>query len=213
MLFIAPSFKILTKINSKEILQSIERAGRTCYKSESKITTESSKKFVKNIIARNHESVLEHISISVLIVCDRGVSHEIVRHRIASYSQESQRFVNYSKEDSINFIDISKHLKTPESTMLWIKAMETAENMYMALIARGESPQIARSVLPNSTKTEIVCTMNLRSWRNFFRLRALGTTGKPHPQMSEIAIPLLKEFQKKIPIVFDDLQMNDKESS
>lgn len=207
MKVLKPSFKILTKTNSKDILKSIERAGRTCYKSESKITNESAEKFVKNIIARNHFSVLEHISISVLIVCDRGVSHEIVRHRIASYSQESTRYVNYGKANSINVIDISSHFKNPESISYWIKAMETAENMYMALIARGESPQIARSVLPNSTKTEIVCTMNLRSWIHFFNLRAVGTTGKPHPQMSEIAIPLLKEFQKRIPIIFDNLEV------
>lgn len=205
MKVLKPSFKILTKINSERMLKSIERAGRTCYKSESKITKESSIQFVKNIIARKHYSVLEHEIVSVRIICDRGVSHEIVRHRIASFSQESTRYVNHGKANSINVIDIEQHFKNPESLMVWVDAMLDAEKAYMKLIALGETPQIARSVLPNSTKTEIVCTMNLRQWIHFFNLRAIGTTGAPHPQMSEIAVPLLAEFQKRIPIIFDNL--------
>lgn len=220
MILVKPSFKILG-VNPEEgsrMLMELEAAGRTCYKSETSITADSACEFVKRIINRGHHSVLEHKSVSVRVVCDRGVSHEIVRHRIASYSQESTRYCNYAGGVTFvippwigiepgeyrNAYDINT-LSGTSAAYHWASAMEIAEDTYIHLLSHGHgwSPQWARSVLPNSLKTEIVMTMNLREWRHFFRLRALGASGKPHPQMVEIALPMLHEFQRLIPIVFD----------
>ena len=199
MKLVKPTATIITDIKGDEILKRLERAGRTCYKSEDKITEESSKKLIKAIIKRGHESVLEHESISVRVICDRGISHEIVRHRIASYSQESTRYVNY-KNKEIEFI-VPLNLTTTQYQH-WEDCMLTCEETYNLLIEQGCTPQIARSVLPNSLKTELVMTMNLRSWRNFFKLR---TANDAHPQIREIAVPLLEKFKNLIPIVFDDI--------
>lgn len=209
MNIIKPYFIIEDKIDGEEILKKIERAGRTSYKSESRITPDSARKFVKMIIERGHFSVIEHYCISVRVVCDRGVSHEIVRHRLASYTQESTRYCNYSKGKFGSEITVIEpvfwDLSKPEDKKkyeVWKKAMENDEKAYMKLIKLGATPQEARSVLPNSLKTEIVITMNLREWHHFFKLR---TSKEAHPQMREIAIPLLKEFKKKIPVIFDDI--------
>lgn len=205
MKVIKAGFQILGDIEGEKILIAIEAAGRTCYKSEATITPATAEPFVCNLIDRGHESVLEHQSISVRVICDRGVSHEIVRHRIASYSQESTRFCNYGKYGEVIFIEPCFWKEGNREYNLWYKAMSQAENIYLALIAEGSSPQEARSVLPNSLKTEIVMTMNLREWRHFFKLRAAGVAGKPHPQMLEITIPMLAQFKKLIPVVFDDI--------
>ena len=208
MKIVLPSFKIRGAVDGEKILMSIEEAGRTCYKSESRITSTSSAKFVANLIKSGHESVLEHESISVNIICDRGVSHELVRHRIASYSQESIRYCNYMTDkfaDDLTFIKPCFWQENSEKYKIWKSGMMIAEDTYSMLIRDGATPQEARAVLPNSIKTEVVCTMNLRAWRNFFNLRALGTMGKPHPQMKEIALPMLYEFHKQVPVVFDDL--------
>lgn len=205
MKVIEPRFEMIDLFDGNELLKRIERIGRVCYKSETSITNDSAIKFVENIVKNGHESVIEHEKITVKIICDRGVSHEIVRHRIASYSQESTRYCNYYADkfgNELTFIkpyfwdkDITKY-KVWESTMLYI------EKAYLQLIESGAKPQEARSVLPNSLKTEIIVTMNLREWRHFFKLRADKSA---HPQMRQIVLPLLKEFQKKIPVIFDDL--------
>lgn len=201
---IEPSFVIEDEINGYDILKKIERAGRVCYKSEANITNDSAKKFVQNIIKSGHESVIEHEKITVRIICDRGVSHEIVRHRIASYSQESTRYCNYNADKFGNELTFIKPYfwNDDEKYEIWEATMFHSEKAYMRLIELGAKPQEARSVLPNSLKTEIVVTMNLREWRHFFKLRAAKAA---HPQMRQIAVPLLKEFQNIIPIVFDDL--------
>ena len=206
MKIIEPKYEIIDKINGNEILKKIELFGRVCYKSEELITDGSAEKFVNMILKNGHESVLEHEKISVRFICDRGVTHEIVRHRIASYSQESTRYCNYCKDKFGNELTFIKPLfwneKTEEFT-LWKRAMENVEKVYFEMISLGASPQEARSILPNSLKTEIIVTMNLREWRHFFKLR----TGKrAHPQMREITIPLLNEMKEKIPIVFDDIE-------
>lgn len=205
MKIITPSIEILDQINGNEILKKIERAGRVCYKSEDKITAESSKIFIQNIINSGHESVIEHEKISVRIICDRGVSHEIVRHRIASYSQESTRYCNYSKDkfgNELTFIRPCFWNEDSEIYELWFREMQIIENTYNRMIALGAKPQEARTILPNSLKTEIIVTMNLREWRHFFKLR---TSERAHPQMREIALMILREFQKQIEIVFDDI--------
>ena len=206
MKIINASYHIETPIDGAEMLKRIEKAGRTCYKSEDRITEESAKSFVRMLIERGHESVLEHASITVRFVCDRGVSHEIVRHRLASYSQESTRYCNYSGDRFRNKITFIKPCFLEEGTggyKLWKQAMFIAEKEYFELLNLGCTPQEARSVLPNSIKTEVVMTANLREWRHFLKLR---TAKAAHPQMRELTVPLLHELQERIPVVFDDIQ-------
>lgn len=205
MKVIKPGFEIIDKVNGKEILKKIELCGRVCYKSEDRITEDSAAKFISNILNSGHESVIEHEKITVRIICDRGVSHEIVRHRIASYSQESTRYCNYYKDKFGNELTLIKPVFWDESSKeyeLWYNSMQNIENTYNELIAMGVKPQEARSILPNSLKTEIVVTMNLREWRHFFKLR---TAERAHPQMREVACAMLDEFKKLIPVVFDDI--------
>lgn len=205
MKVICPYFEILDSIDGKEMLKNLELIGRVCYKSESRITEESAEKFIRNIINSGHESVIEHAKISVRVVCDRGVTHEIVRHRLASYSQESTRYCNYSDDKfggELTFIKPVFWDESSEEYLCWKNAMQEAEKAYISLINMGTSPQEARSVLPNSLKTEIVMTMNLREWRHFFGLR---TSKKAHPQMREIACMMLQNFKQIIPEVFDDI--------
>ena len=199
MKIINASYRIETPIYGEELLKRIEKAGRTCYKSEDRITDESAKSFVCTLIERGHESVLEHASITVRFICDRGVSHEIVRHRLASYSQESQRYVRYNGD--IEFIN--PHMPNAKAHEAWQELCERAEETYRELLSYGVQPEQARSVLPNSTKTEIVMTANLREWRHFLKLR---TAKAAHPQMRELTVPLLHELQERIPVVFDDIK-------
>lgn len=205
MKIIKPSFEILTPIDGKKILAHIESIGRVCYKSENKITDDSCNSFVANIIKRGHEAVLEHESISVKFICDRGFSHEIVRHRLASYCQESTRYCNYSKGGFGGEITVIEPLFFASGTFAydeWKQACMRAESAYFHLLDFGCTPQEARSVLPNSLKTEVVMTANLREWRHFFKLRCSLAA---HPQMREIATPLLRTMQKLIPVIFDDI--------
>ncbi len=205
MKVISPDVIILDDVRGDDVLRKIEQCGRTCYKSENKIADSSAKQFVRNIIQRGHESVLEHVNITVKFICDRGVSHEIVRHRIASYSQESTRYCNYSNEQFGSEITVIKPCflarDTPGYSKWWL-ACKQAEEAYFDLLDYGCSPQEARAVLPNSLKTEVVMTANLREWRHFLRLR---TSAAAHPQMREVACILLNKLKAKIPVVFDDI--------
>jgi len=221
MKIIKQSWSFEDEIDGQAILQKLERAGRTCYKSEDKITCDSAQKFVSVIKSKNHESVIEHASVSVRIITDRGVTHEIVRHRLASYSQESTRYCNYSKDKfgneitvicPVEFIPVwdttlDAAIAYPNPKLVaqflgWIAAMEAAQAEYFGMISNGATPQLARSVLPNSLKTEIVMTANLREWRHFFKMRA---SSGAHPQLRTLAYDMLKGFKEKIPLIFDDL--------
>jgi thymidylate synthase (FAD) len=208
MKVVKPSFEILTPIDRESIYKQIELVARTCYKSEDQITDTSAPKMVKALLNRKHLAMIEHAHVSVKFICDRGVSHEIVRHRLASYAQESTRYCNYSLGKHGNEITVIEPFffkpGTPEYAA-WYEACLFSEKMYMDLLSMGRSPQEARSVLPNSLKTEIVVTMDLREWLHFFSLRAVGTTGAPHPQMREVAFPVLKAFARELPEVFGDL--------
>ena len=200
MNIVKPYFEIET-VDGLEMLRKIEKAGRTCYKSEDKITDGSAAKFVAGILKRGHESVIEHGSVSVRIICDRGVTHEIVRHRLASYSQESTRYCDYSKGKhgaEITYIKPTFQLEDDDE-----KLLRMIEQHYFKKISQGKKPQEARYFLPNGLKTEIVMTCNLREWRHFFKLR---TAPAAHPQMREIAVPMLKEFKLLIPVIFDDIE-------
>lgn len=207
MKIINASYEIVgkDKIDGMKILKEIEMVGRTCYKSEANITDDSAKKFVAMLIERGHEAMIEHNAISVRFICDRGVSHELVRHRIASFGQESTRYCNYSKDKFGNELTFIKPCFWDEDSIefdRWKIAMRQVEANYLELIRLGAKPQEARSVLSNSTKTEIVMTMNIRGWRHFFSLRC---DTPAHPQMRELTIPLLKDMHELIPVVFDDL--------
>ena len=207
MKIINASYHIETPIDGAGMLKRIEKAGRTCYKSEDRITDESAKSFVRKLIERGHESVLEHESITVRFVCDRGVSHEIVRHRLASYSQESTRYCNYSGDrfgSELTFIKPCFFKEKKGAYCSWYNSMDFAECAYFDMLDDGCTPQEARSVLPNSVKTEVVMTANLREWRHFLKLR---TAKAAHPQMRELTVPLLHELQEQIPVVFDDIQV------
>ena len=206
---IKPSFEILTPVNGAEILKLIEIAGRTCYKSNDLITEDSAKNFVEKIAKRGHESVLEHYNITVRFICNRGFTHELVRHRIASFSQESTRYCNYTKDKFGNEITVIKPAEVNEGTKeydIWKQAMENAEKSYMEMVSNGSKPENARGVLPIDIKTEIVITTNLREWKHILKLR---TSPAAHPSMRELMIPLSQELQKRIPVIFDKITETD----
>lgn len=198
-------------IDVANIYHRIENAGRTCYISQRDVTDfDRTRKFIRKLIESGHEAVIEHASMTVRFTVDRGVSHEIVRHRVASFAQESTRYCNYSKDkfgNELTFIDPCFWEKDSEMYKKWTAMMRTAEVVYMEMISNGAKPEEARTVLPNSLKTELVMTANIREWRHFFKLRAAGTTGKPHPQMVEVALPLLEECKRIMPELFDDIEV------
>ncbi len=224
-------------------LDRIERAGRSCYKSEDKIrctvedgewpshctgfiygcdngycSTHSSSKFVRQLIKRGHEAMLEHGSATVKFITNRGVTQELVRHRIAAFGQESTWYVNYGgKEtefirpvwclDNILGVWDDGRMQEEAEYAPFILACYGSARSYQDLIEEGWRPEQAREVLPNALKTEIVVTANYREWRHIFKLRALGTTGKPHPQMQALMLPVLEEFKAKLPAMFEDLNL------
>lgn len=192
-----------TYLDKRDTYQTLELAGRTAYKSEDKITKDSAEKFLRSIRERGHESVLEHCSIMVRFITDRGVTHEIVRHRLVAYTQESTRYCNYYKK-GIQFIQPVFWNKDDAAYQVWLMAMEQAEKYYNILMndSYNCSPQEARSVLPNSLKTEIVCTANIREWRHILKLR---TSKAAHPQMRALMIPLLEELKEELPVLFEDI--------
>jgi len=205
MEIIKPGYVIETPLNEEEILSHIERCGRVAYKSEDKITKGSAEKFIRSILKRGHESVIEHFSFSVRFICDRGVTHELVRHRLAAYTQESTRYCNYAKK-GVQFIKPFFWVEGSQEYDTWIKAMDIAEMSYNHLIKIGATPQEARSVLPNSLKTEIVATANVREWRHILRLR---TSKAAHPQIREVMLPLLAELKRRLPVLFGDIEVTE----
>ena len=207
MNIIDASYKI-EKLPSREDMKLIEAAGRVCYKSEERTTDTSFVDFLEQIVRRGHESVLEHSMLTVRFICDRGVSHELVRHRLASFSQESTRYCNYSGEVAFIMPCFFKQRLTDTENVypayvLWKDAMLSSEDTYKEMLKQGASPQEARSVLPNSTKTEVVMTANLREWRHILKLR---TSKAAHPQMRELMCPLLDDLKAGIPVIFDDIE-------
>lgn len=186
-----------------DALRVIEGAGRICYKSEDKISAGTAEQFVKQILARGHEAVIEHASASFRIVTDRGITHEIVRHRIASYCQESTRYCNYGKDKFGSEISVIRPPKmNGAQEAAWRTGCEAAEKQYFAMLEAGATPQIARSVLPTCLKTELVMTANFREWRHFLKLR-LGAGA--HPQVVEVAQLIRAALGEACPVVFSDL--------
>lgn len=196
------SIKVDYGIPYQIMLDKIEKAGRTCYQSFDRIKEGSAEEFVRGIIKLGHESVLEHGSFTVRIITDRGVTHELVRHRLASYSQESTRYCNY-KNKEIEFVKPVQIKHGTPQYKLWRSACEDSAMIYQRMIEEGVSPQNARSVLNNSLKTEIVMTANIREWRHFFKLR---TSVAAHPDIRYVAKLILKNFMTFYPAFFEDLK-------
>ena len=207
MKVIEPSVELINPIPYEVAMNTIEIAGRTCYKSEENMSGNTSEDFISRIIKRGHESVLEHVSVTARFICDRGVSHEIVRHRIGAYSQESTRYCNYSENKFGNEITVIKPCFWSESDNeygIWEISCKGAEENYISLIRdHNSTPQEARAVLPNSLKTTIIVTYNFREWRHFLRLRCSPAA---HPQMRQVAFMALKELKTKYPVFFFDFE-------
>ena len=205
MRIIKPSVEFVTPLNGAVVMKRLEQCGRVCYKSEGRIEEGSAQRFLSGIIRNGHETVLEHCSFTVKFICDRGVSHEIVRHRLASYCQESTRYCNYSNfqfNSEITVIEPCFLVRGTKPYDRWKEACSDAEDAYFDLLEYGCSPQEARAVLPNSLKTEVVMTANIREWRHFLTLRCNPAA---HPQMREVATQVLEEAYQKIPVLFKDI--------
>lgn len=205
MLIVQPSVHLVKPTTTRDLYKQIELAGRVCYKSEDMITDTSAEDFIRRVLRRGHEAVIEHASISVKFICDRGVTHEIVRHRIASYCQESTRYCNYSLDKFGTQISVIEPLyleRGSKAYNIWECACKTSEMAYFDLLNQGCTPQEARAVLPNSLKTEIVVTMNPREWRHFFKLRCAPAA---HPQMRQVALMALEVLHTIYPVLFEDL--------
>lgn len=195
MRIVKPSVSIESNISYNEALRIVENATRVCYKSEDKIKEGSAEKLIKGVIKAKHLGCIEHVSLTVKFICDRACSHQLVRHRLMSFNQKSQR---YCKEDNLEVIK-PEGLK---NTAIWLESCRQAENAYAELIRRGEKPEVARGVLPNSTATEIYATANLREWRHFFELRCDRTAQK---DIRMLALELLCQMFEKYPVFFEDL--------
>lgn len=192
-----------TKEDALNDMKHLEMIGRVCYKSEDKITEDSYEKFLKMLISKGHESVLEHVTATARITCDRGVSHELVRHRIGAFTQESTRYCNYKYD--MTFIPASINPETSEGQKavdIMIESFIKAKEDYQKLLELGCTPELARSILPMKLKTEMFITFNLRQWRHFFKLRM---TKAAHPDMRYIAYIIYQQLSKLYPIIFEDM--------
>jgi thymidylate synthase (FAD) len=201
-------YEIMDNINEEDFLRKIDICGRVCYKSERTFDKTKARDFVHGLIEHGHESVLEHCSFSVKFVTDRGVSHELVRHRIASYSQESTRYCNYAKDKFNNEITVIQPITLTEECGIkaWLMGVGQAEMAYFKMLECGQPPEIARSLLPTCVKTEIICTMNIREWRHFLKLRSSKAA---HPEIRELARGLLTRLKIILPIFFMDIEIED----
>ena len=198
------------------LLRRIEYFGRISHRSEEAQTEDSWKRIITNIVMEHGDwSIVEHASVTVDAVVDRGITHEWVRHRLFSFTQQSTRFINHEKKMPASFVEpeieptqkmddpISLDEKRHLCKTLWRDAINDAESRYIQLIRLGVAPQIARSIFPNALSSRIATTGNLRNWRHFLIMR---TTKEAHPQMRQVTLPLLEEFKEKIPLLFDDIK-------
>lgn len=209
MIIVKPKVLVPEKALDSDLLGKLERYARVCYKSEDKMSNQGDPIFIERIIKSGHESVIEHEKVTVMFIIDRGISHEVVRHRIAAYSQESTRYCRYNQNKFGNEITVIEPFFFSENKTAyryWAEACLAAEKNYMALLDAGHSAQEARSVLPTCLKTEMVVTYNMREWRHFFRLRCDAAA---HPQMRQVTIPLLKLFKISFPALFEDIEYDN----
>lgn len=205
MKIIKPFVELIDEVDSLSIFRKLEACGRICYKSEGRITQETAEPFIAGLIRRGHESVLEHVSITMKVICDRAVANEIVRHRIASYSQESTRYCNYGRDDFGSEITVIEPNYLEQGTAAyfdWHQGCLMAEKSYFSMLSADCTAQEARAVLPCSLKTELAMTMNLREWRHYLKLR---TGPGAHPQMRQVALMQLNILQRKLPVIFTSI--------
>ena len=208
MKIIEPSYEIIDELDGQKILKKLEQCARICYKSEDNSTQGSAERFLSAVIKRGHESVIEHFSFTVKFVVDRVIANQIERHRLASFSQSSQRYCNYTKDSFGNEITVIKpsflsNADSPEYAIIDHLCQES-EKAYSSLIKQcGLTPQQARAVLLNCMQTELYVTANLREWRHILKLR---TSQAADPEMRRVMIPLLNELKEKIPVIFDDIK-------
>ncbi len=207
MRIVEPWIKV-EKIDGKQIMKRIERACRTCYRSEGKITEDSYKKLIKNCITSGHESVLEHEKVTVRIYSDIGSYKDLTRHRFASFSVESTRYCSYDKDKYGNEIAIMNpvYIEDKEVYEVWKKTMEEMEKGYMEMKRLGASTDMCREVLPHSTAGEYTMTANIREWKHILKLR---TNKRVHPSIRQVLIPLLKYFKEQMPEIFDDIEYDE----
>lgn len=203
MIIVEPKVEV-ESFNGLKIMKNIERACRTCYRSEGSITEDSYKKLIGNCLNRNHGSVLEHEKITVRLTCDIGVYKDLTRHRIASFSIESTRYCNYSKDKFGNQIRLIKPIFTDDPVKMdcWESVMAYIEDNYNAMAEYGAKPDELRMMLPHSTAAEVTMTANIREWRHILGLRAQKAA---HPAVRQLMIPLLLYFKKEMPELFNDI--------
>lgn len=208
MKIIEPTMQV-EKVDYKQIMKNLERACRTCYRSEGKITEESYKTLLKNCINRGHESILEHEKVTIRMVCDIGVYKDLTRHRIASFSIESTRYCNYGKDKFDNEIKFIKPVNMEEGTELydrWYKTCQVIEENYIEMSKLEATPDQLRMLLPHSTAAEVTMTANIREWKHIFSLRCTKHT---HPAVEQLMIPLLLKFKKEMPEIFDSVEYDE----
>lgn len=206
MKIVQQSHEWITPLNRDVTLPRIEQIARTCYKSEGAIKPGSDAKMVAMLCKNHHYAMIEHISLSIKFITDRGVANEIVRHRIGSYAQESTRYCNYNKDKFDNQITVIDHGYTGQTRVDWGNSCIAAEKTYLTMLNNGATPEQARDVLPLCLKTEIVCTWNLREWHEVLRLR---TAKDAHPAIRELMIPVLHELQEVYPEIFNDIEVTE----
>ncbi len=205
MIIIKPAVEFDSDIDGGKILKVLERAGRNCYQSFDRITDDSAPGFIETIMNKGHNSVLDHGFFRGWFTVDRGVSHELVRHRLAAPAQESTRYCNYRNgrfHQQITVIDPFFFKADPAAYKIWADCCENCEEAYFKLLELGRRPEEARTVLPHSLKTSVLITADLREWRHIFQQRCASAA---HPQMREVMMPLLETAKEKIPVVFDDI--------
>lgn len=235
MLLLNPKHRFLPHLEYNAMLHLVCEATCQCYNKEIPATQKEKEKFIAGRVKSGHESVIEHVGFSVLLTTSRGITHELVRHRLAQYTQSSQRYIAY--DHGVPFVMpeyVARHIpegdydlnggtpfdkKTGEHVSvsghpqvgIWLQAMSYAENFYaISRNTAGEEgkllpPEYARDVLPNATAANITMTANMREWRHIFRLRVLGTTGRPHPEITRLLLPVLQEAKQRFPVFFADL--------
>lgn len=210
MIIVQPKVEV-EPFDGLKIMKNIERACRTCYRSEGSITEDSYKRLIGNCLSRNHESVLEHEKITVRLTCDVGTYKDLTRHRIASFSIESTRYCNYSKDKFGKQLNLIQPvylwaLGNDEKSTIWTNCMKYIENCYMQMEELGAKPDELRMMLPHSTAAEVTMTANIREWRHIFNLRAQKAA---HPAVRQLMIPLLLYFKKEMPELFNDINYDE----
>ena len=195
--------------DGKQIMKNLEKACRTCYRSEGLITEDSYSKLLKNCINRGHESILEHEKITIRMYVDIGVYKDLTRHRHASFSIESTRYCNYGKDKFDNEIKFIKPCNIDEDSELysnWIRAMSFIEKEYIAMSKNGATPDQMRMILPHSTAAEVTMTANIREWKHILGLRCAKMT---HPAIRQVLIPLLLKFKEEMPEIFEEIPYDE----